>query len=294
MSLPEPPRSGDWPPPPPPFPSPAPPPPPPPPRSSPAPNAPARPLQLRSSARRRPGVSGKLPQQRGIVVKPVPGRFELQNRLLSELYECIVPNLLSPSPAPTPIWVTPPSRDPRFNVFFISNSLCHMLAPCPSRLRVDRVQDCVFVAFVSSQRFADALAIAGSLLIANMHLLFHPALAVAVDAASRLPPLSQTVDRPVQMDRQPVSANDLASPNVFTAADPALEAIRLGTLPVDLLSASPIPLSPVPGTLRAARHLVAANAAAAGTPAARSLVAANVAAADTPLPSDVNASPPRP
>jgi hypothetical protein len=60
------------------------------------------------------------------------------------------------------------------------------------------------------------------LLIADVHLLFHPALAVAVDAESRLPPLSQTVDRPVQTDRQPISANDLASPNVFTAADPAL------------------------------------------------------------------------
>ena len=193
--LPERPRSGDRPLPPP-FPPPSPPPPPPQPLPPPTPRSrsshtdPARPLQPQPSARRRPGVSGKLPQQRGIVVKPMPARYELQNRLLSDLHECIVPNLLSPSPAPAPIWVTSPSRDPHFNVFFISNSLCHMLAPRPSRLRVDRVQDCVFVAFVSSQTFADALAIAGSLLIADVHLLFHPALAVAVDAESRLPPLS--------------------------------------------------------------------------------------------------------
>ena len=229
----------------------------------------------------------KLPQQRGIVVKPVLGRFDLQNRFLSDLYECIVPNLLSPSPAPAPIWVTPPSCDPRYNVFFISNSLCHMLAPRPSRLRVERVQDDVFVAFVSSQRFADALAIAGNLHIANVRLLFHPALAVAVGAASRLPPFAQTVVRPVQTESQPVRAAHQASPKAFTAADHEPEAIQLGTVPVDLLSASPLPPSPVPGTLRAARHLVAANAAAAAT---QSLVASNVAA----VPTEVNASPARP
>jgi hypothetical protein len=138
------------------------------------------------------------------------------------------------------------------------------------------------VVIVSSQKFADALPIAGNFLIADVHLFFHPALAAAMDTASRLPPLSQTVGRAVQTDRQPVSANALASPNVFTATDPtpatALEAIRLGTVPVDLLSASPMPLTPTTGTLGAARRLVAAN----------------VAAVDTPLVSVFNASRPRP
>ena len=185
----------------------------------------------------------------------------------------------------------PPSRDPRYNVFFISNSLCHMLAPCPSRLKVERVQDCVFVAFVSSQRFADALAIAGSLHIADVRLLFHPALAVAVGAASRLPQLTQTVVRSVQTESQPVRAAQQASPNAFTAANRDPEAIRLGTVPVDLLSASPFPPAAVTGMLRAARRLVAANAAAAGT---QGLVATNAAARTSPLPTEVNASPTRP
>ena len=61
-------------------------------------------------------------RRRCIVVPPPPSRFELQNRLLSEIHDCIVPNLLSPSPSPATVWVTPPSRHPRFNVFFVRNS----------------------------------------------------------------------------------------------------------------------------------------------------------------------------
>jgi hypothetical protein len=112
-----------------------------------------------------------------------------------------------------------------------------------------------------------------------------------VGAASRLPQFAQTVVRSVQTESQPVRAAHQASPNAFTATDRDPEAICLGTVPVDLLSASPFPPSPVTGTLRAARHLVAANAAAAAT---QSLVASNAAAQTSPLPTEVNASPTRP
>lgn len=116
-----------------------PPPPPPPPPPVPAGRGPPEP-----STRRRLDAPDQSARPRRLVVPPAPSRFDPQNRLLFDHYDTVVPNLLAPSPAPASIWVTPPSRDPRFNGFFVKNSLRHLLVPCPGRLSVVRVDNGVF------------------------------------------------------------------------------------------------------------------------------------------------------
>jgi len=115
----------------------------PPPTSPEAPPAGRPPPELSASSSR--DAAGQVPRRRCVVIPPSPSRFDLQNRLLSELHDCIVPNLLTPSASPAPVWVTPPSLHPHFNSFFVKNSLCHCLAPRPSHLSVVRVQVAVFV-----------------------------------------------------------------------------------------------------------------------------------------------------
>lgn len=177
---------------------------------------------------------------------PSPSRFDLQNRFLLDHYDTVVPNLLAPSPTPSSIWVTPPSRDPRFNAFFINNSLRFMLAPRPSRLSVLRVDKGVFEVTVSCHNIANVLVIHGALRIASVKLFFHPSLAVAQLAFRRLPPLVQTV-------ATAASARYSPSTTAFTAIDPqtgpthapsATETIQLGTVPQNLLIVPALPFPP--------------------------------------------------
>lgn len=246
---------GDTPPPPPPLSTPpaTPPPPksPPPPTPDASPEARPPPELLVSSAR---DAAIQFPRRRCVVIPPSPSRFDLQNRLLSELHDCIVPDLLAPSAAPAPVWVTPPSLNPRFNSFFIKNALCHCLAPRPSRLSVVRVHVAVFVVTVSSKSFADALVISGVLQLADVRLAFHPSLESAVLAVSRLPPftLKPSASAGVQIPNASFTETRTSSPTGVLPADSLpvtpLEAIQLGSVPVDLLRVAPIPFPSLPGT----------------------------------------------
>lgn len=218
-------RAGDGdgdPPPPPPFPPPPPPPPPP----FPPPASPKHPLHQPAledrappelTARSSQDAPDQSARRRFDIVPPAPTRFDLQNRILHDHYDMVLPNLLAPSAAPAPVWVTPPSLLPRFNMFFIENALRHLLAPGPSRLRVERVDDAVFMVTVSSRNVANVLAVTGSLLIADVRLFFHPSLMVAKLAASRLPPLVQTVQRPVQTGASAVIAPSTGPTTIVTA-----------------------------------------------------------------------------
>jgi hypothetical protein len=201
-----------------------------------------------------------------VVIPPSPSRFDLQNRLLSELHDCIVPNLLTPSASPAPIWVTPPSLHPRFNSFFVKNSLCHRLAPRPSRLSVVRVQVAVFVVTVSSKRFADALVVTGALQLADVRLFFHPSLEAALLAVSWLPPFVPTACRSVRIPTASFTEPRTCSPNGVTPAvlpsvAPPVQ-IRLGSVPANLLRAAPMPLPSLPGTGGALARPVAPAATA--------------------------------
>ena len=146
----------------------------------------------------------------------------------------------------------------------------------PSRLYVKRVSDAVFVVTVSSERVAAALAIIGSLRLADVLLFFHPSLESATRAASRLPPLGDAAGQLAQKGNPAVKAHGGCPTTGFIATSnpspPAPEAIRLGSVPADLLSVLPGSLLSLPGSGGAARRLVA--------PA--------VAASDVPLPSVFN------
>lgn len=111
---------------------------------------------------------------------------DLQSQLLADFHDTVVPNLIAPSPFPVPVWVTPPSRDPRFNGFYILNALQHRLVPCPGRLRVFRVGEGVFKVMVSSQNIANVLVIRGALRFCTVDLFFHHSLAAAREAGASL------------------------------------------------------------------------------------------------------------
>ena len=119
---------------------------------------------------------------------------------------------------------------------------------------------------VSSKRFADALVLTGSLCIAEVRLSFHPTLASAELAASRLPLPSPTNRSSVRTLSEAFTVPSTASPNNFITVDSpsvaSLEDIRLGTVPRDLLRALPLPCLALPGSEGVAPCLVATAAIA--------------------------------
>lgn len=87
----------------------------------------------------------------------------IQDQFIHAFHSAIVPGLVAPSPSPQPIWLTPPSREPCFNSFFMQNALQHLLVSGPGRLRVVKVSCSVFKVLVASQNVANALVVIGVL-----------------------------------------------------------------------------------------------------------------------------------
>ena len=54
---------------------------------------------------------------------PLPPGDAFLEQVLADLFTTTALHLISPSSAPAPVWVTPQSRDPRFNLFFMCNAL---------------------------------------------------------------------------------------------------------------------------------------------------------------------------
>ena len=242
------------------------PPTPPAPPLSPAPLVPG--TSLSPEAPRRLDATASPARPRLLVVPPSPARFELQNLILRECFTTVVPNLLSASSAPASIWVTPPSREARFNRFFIENSLCYLLAPCPGRLRVRCVASGVFHVIVSCANVANVLVVRGALRIGSVELRLHPSLASAMLAVDRLPPLPPvlatnagprlpTCPKPCAVISVDPSSAPLPPP-------PATLDIRLGKVPQDLLTVPAISLSrssAMPPVVVTASRLVPGSAA---------------------------------
>lgn len=160
--------------------------------------------------------------------------------------------MVGPSPSPAPVWVTPPSRDPKFNSHFMQNALQRVLATPPGRLVSVRVRQGVFRQ-------------------GSVCLFLHGSLTSATLAFKRLP-LSREVEddfTAVGSRGQPVR---LASAIVGTglnsshgSASQCCARIRLGSVPLQLLNAPACVstcagLPPAPG---AACGLVTSNASAA-------------------------------
>ena len=98
----------------------------------------------------------------------------------------------------------------------------------------------MFVVTVSSKRFSDALVVVGELRVADVRLVFHPSLASAMKAASCLTPFcaisKNTVQTAAPADNAIVAngpALTFKSPPLSPAG--AVQGLRLGTIPQNLL-----------------------------------------------------------
>lgn len=109
----------------------------------------------------------------------------LQECLLSNFHNVAIPGAISPSSPNSPafVWITPPSRSSRFNVFFVRNAVHFLLVAPPGRLRVF-----VFRVRVSCQNIANVLVVQGRMRFGTSVLLLHPSMEAAVQHASLLPP----------------------------------------------------------------------------------------------------------
>ena len=229
---------------------------------------------------------------------PSPARFELQNLLLRECFSTAVPDLLTKSPAPASIWVTPPSRDAKFNRFFIENSLCFLLAPRPGRLRARCIDVGVFQVTVASRNIANVLVVRGVLRIGSIELFLHPTMAAARLAFERLPHPPPTLITPD--GTQPANCPGTSEVITFDLGEralpspPAMPKIRFGKVPQDLLSSPALTLPhsrPLPLAVAAATGLVPGFAAVANV--APALNAAKVSLPRSYLQAVTSAAPPK-
>ena len=95
---------------------------------------------------------------------PCPPGSSFQDRLLRDFYTTAVPGAIAPNPSAS-LWVTPATKDPRYNLAFVTNMLNYMLTVSPGRLCVVRVRSRVFRFTVSCQNIANVLAIRGTALL---------------------------------------------------------------------------------------------------------------------------------
>lgn len=137
----------------------------------------------------------------------------LQECLLRNLYDTVIPGAISSSSPPTFIWISPASRSPHYNIFFVRNAVHYLLVAPPDRLLVRRVRDCVFHVRVSSQNVANVLVILGSLRLGSSVLLLHPSMAAAERHARSLPPWENgaVIAHPSAVTSTQLSANAHAS-----------------------------------------------------------------------------------
>jgi len=113
---------------------------------------------------------------------PCPPGSSFQDRLLRDFYTTAVPGAIAPNPSAS-LWVTPATKDPRYNLAFVTNMLNYMLTVSPGRLCVVRVRSRVFRFTVSCQNIANVLAIRGTLCMGSSMLHLHATMAAAVRAA---------------------------------------------------------------------------------------------------------------
>ena len=111
----------------------------------------------------------------------LPGSI-FQDHLLRSFYTTAVPGAIIPN-SPAPLWVTPASKDPHYNLSFVTNMLNFLLTVSPGRLCVVRVRPRVFRFAVSCQNVANVLVVRGPLCMGSSVLLVHSTLASAVRAA---------------------------------------------------------------------------------------------------------------
>lgn len=114
-----------------------------------------------------------------------PGAL-LQEQLLYSYYDTAIPGSISVSP-PAFIWLTPPSKSPRFNLSFIRNAVRFLLVAHPGRLQVRRACQFVFRVRVSCQNIASVLVLLGSLRLGSSVLSLHASMAVARARSAYLP-----------------------------------------------------------------------------------------------------------
>ena len=224
--------------------------PPPPPLSSPPATSPPPPSTtpaedlLPPPAARRPAPAAVVQPRQLVVIPPSPSRFELQSRLLQDHYATALPDIIAPSSSPAFVWVTPPSRAPCFNKFFVANALRFVLAPGPGRLDVACVAMLVFRFRVSCQNVANVLAVRGSVCIGSVRLFIHHSMAAAELAVERLPSIQCPEPAPnarLYSGVNSVDPREVAPGKVEPALPLDTRIVRLGKVSPDLLTVPALP-----------------------------------------------------
>lgn len=189
----------------------------------------------------------------------------LQFKVLFETHSTIAPSLIGPSPSPATVWMTPPSRYPRYNIRFMQNTLQRTLASFPGRLRAPCVHRGVLCFRVANQNVANILAMVGAIHFGSTVLFLHGSLAAAMAAFERLPfSLEEedevTLDGPSHLPRLPVPVVSVAGVKSLQASARISDVrTHLGSVPLRLLNAptSAFMGASLPSAGEASSHLVA-------------------------------------